>query len=171
MIASIKKRTSIFIYGQKMARLMALSTCPERSLRSQWDNGQARHSLNLSLPFVVAYCLTEISAFSQAMWTNTNLTLFRIIFTDIHDACGILFLVDWHSLRLSFFICCPNSRARRRRSSFFIVTFLTTGGVVVALSSASWIRCPWSTPGSTDGTCWCRISGSDRVGWSRNGIA
>ena len=42
----------------------ALSTCPKRSLRSQCDNGQARHSLNLSLPFVVAYCLTEISAFS-----------------------------------------------------------------------------------------------------------
>ena len=51
----------------------ALSTCPKRSLRSQWDNGQARHSLNLSLPFVVAYCLTEISAFSQAMWTKPNM--------------------------------------------------------------------------------------------------
>ena len=51
----------------------ALSTWPERSLRSQWDNGQARHSLNLSLPFVVAYCLTEISAFSQAMWTKPNM--------------------------------------------------------------------------------------------------
>ena len=48
----------------------ALSTCPKTSLRSQWDNGQARHSLNLSLPFVVAYCLTEISPFSQAMWTK-----------------------------------------------------------------------------------------------------
>ena len=50
----------------------ALSTCPKRSLRSQWDNGQARHSLNLSLPYVVAYCLTEISAFSQAMWTKPS---------------------------------------------------------------------------------------------------
>ena len=28
---------------------MALSTCPERSLRSQWDNGQVRHSLKSQL--------------------------------------------------------------------------------------------------------------------------
>ena len=47
--------------------------CSQHYLRSQWDNGQARHSLNLSLPFVVAYCLTEISAFSQAMWTKPNM--------------------------------------------------------------------------------------------------
>ena len=38
------------------------------------SDGQVRHSLNLSLPFVVANCLTEISAFSQVMWTKPNKT-------------------------------------------------------------------------------------------------
>ena len=35
--------------------------------------------------------------------------------------------------------------------------------------TSSWSRCPWRTPGSTDGTCWCRTSWSCRDGWSKSG--
>ena len=36
-------------------------------------------TLNLSLPFVVAYCLTEISAFSQVMWTKPSVDVITIM--------------------------------------------------------------------------------------------